>query len=141
MTGKPVLAASASENVLFPDPASPVTMTRRPCANWASLIAVSAPHVPLDDSARGCLTRHELRIAEAFGHEDARVDLAGEQGALEAAVDVELMAGEVRRARAVEEHHRPRLLLGDRVPAERDREVVHVLLADRLFELGHHRRV
>ena len=30
MTGKPVLAASASENVLFPDPASPVTMTRRP---------------------------------------------------------------------------------------------------------------
>ena len=24
MTGKPVLAASASENVLFPDPASPV---------------------------------------------------------------------------------------------------------------------
>src|ERR1022692_778884 len=45
MTGKPVLAASASENVLFPDPASPVTMTRRPSADGASLIAVSVPHV------------------------------------------------------------------------------------------------
>lgn len=33
MTGKPVLVASASDNVLFPDPASPVTMTRRPNAN------------------------------------------------------------------------------------------------------------
>src|SRR2546423_9396087 len=35
MTSKPVLAASASENenVLFPDPASPVTMTRRPTVN------------------------------------------------------------------------------------------------------------
>ena len=49
--------------------------------------------------------------------------------------------GDERRARAVEEHHRPRLLLGDRVAAERHREVVHVLLADGLFELGHHRRV
>ena len=48
MTGKPVLAASASENVLFPDPASPVTMTRRPSANGASLIAVSVPHVPVE---------------------------------------------------------------------------------------------
>src|SRR6266566_1551813 len=48
MTSKPVLAASASENVLFPDPASPVTMTRRPTANGASLIAVSVPHVPND---------------------------------------------------------------------------------------------
>src|SRR5437879_12149708 len=48
MTGKPVLAASASDNVLFPDPASPVTMTRRPTANGASLIAVSVPHGPND---------------------------------------------------------------------------------------------
>ena len=47
MTGKPVLAASANENVLFPDPASPVTMTRRPSADRASLIAASVPHVPL----------------------------------------------------------------------------------------------
>src|ERR1019366_9933966 len=47
MPGKPVLAASASENVLFPDPASPVTMTRRPSANGASLIATSVPQVPL----------------------------------------------------------------------------------------------
>ena|ERR1022692_4036164 len=50
MTGKPVLAARASENVLFPDPASPVTMTRRPSANGASLIATSVPQVPL-----GCI--------------------------------------------------------------------------------------
>ena len=43
MTGKPVLAASASENVLFPDPASPVTMTRRPSDNGAFLIPVQCP--------------------------------------------------------------------------------------------------
>ena len=54
MTGKPVLAASASENVLFPHPASPVTMTRRPNADGASLIAVSVPHVLLHGgSSRG----------------------------------------------------------------------------------------
>ena len=47
MTGKPVLVASACENVLFPDPALPVTMTRRPTADGASLIAVSVPHVQL----------------------------------------------------------------------------------------------
>jgi hypothetical protein len=46
MTGKPVLAASASENVLFPDPANPVTTTRRSSANGASLIATSFPQVP-----------------------------------------------------------------------------------------------
>ena len=45
MTGKPVLAASASASVLFPEPASPVTMTRRPSAGGASLIAVSVPHM------------------------------------------------------------------------------------------------
>ena len=32
MSGKPVLAASAIDSVLFPDPASPVTTTRRPSA-------------------------------------------------------------------------------------------------------------
>jgi len=52
MTGKPVLAASASENVLFPDPASPVTMTRRHSADGASLIAASVPHVPLQGRAK-----------------------------------------------------------------------------------------
>jgi hypothetical protein len=56
MTGKPVLAASASENVLFPDPASPVTTTRRPSADGTSLIAVSVPHVPLQEGEGG-LTR------------------------------------------------------------------------------------
>jgi len=45
MTGKPVLAASASENVLFPDPASPVTMTRRPSDNGDFLIPFSVPQV------------------------------------------------------------------------------------------------
>jgi hypothetical protein len=66
MTGKPVLAASASENVLFPDPASPVTMTRRPSADGASLITVSVPHVGHVPSravvveGKGCLTRHQL---------------------------------------------------------------------------------
>ena len=53
MTGKPVLAASASENVLFPDPAIPVTMTRRPTADGASLIAVSVPHVRLQGKGEG----------------------------------------------------------------------------------------
>jgi hypothetical protein len=52
MTGKPVLAASASEKVLFPDPASPVTMTRRPSADGASLIAVSVSNVPLQGMQR-----------------------------------------------------------------------------------------
>ena len=54
MTGKPVLAASASDNVLFPDPASPVTTTRRPSAKAASLIAVSVPHVPSGDARHIC---------------------------------------------------------------------------------------
>ena len=52
MTGKPVLAASASENVLFPDPASPVTMTRRPTTGAAALINASVPQVPVWDTAR-----------------------------------------------------------------------------------------
>src|SRR6476659_1832996 len=54
MTGKPVLAASAIENVLLPDPASPVTMTRRPNANGASLIAVSVPQVPFGSTRHTC---------------------------------------------------------------------------------------
>ena len=43
MTGKPVFAASAREKVLFPDPAMPVTRTRRPIPKAASLIDVSVP--------------------------------------------------------------------------------------------------
>jgi hypothetical protein len=35
MTGKPVLAPRSSEKVLFPDPANPVTITRRPTAKAA----------------------------------------------------------------------------------------------------------
>ena len=46
MTGKPVFAASEREKVLFPDPAIPVTRTRRPIPKAASLIGVSVPHVP-----------------------------------------------------------------------------------------------
>jgi hypothetical protein len=45
MTGKPVFAASEREKVLFPDPAIPVTRTRRPIPKAASLILVSVPHV------------------------------------------------------------------------------------------------
>src|ERR1700730_1914076 len=53
MTGKPVLAASARAKVLFPDPASPVTMTRRPTrVSAASLIKASVPQVPVDHIAR-----------------------------------------------------------------------------------------
>src|SRR5512132_4007286 len=47
MTGKPVFAASEREKVLFPDPAIPVTRTRRPIAQAASLIDVSVPQVPI----------------------------------------------------------------------------------------------
>lgn len=46
MTDKPVFAASEREKVLFPDPAMPVTRTRRPIAKAASLIDVSIPQVP-----------------------------------------------------------------------------------------------
>lgn len=45
MTGKPVFAASEREKVLFPDPAIPVTRTRRPIPKAASLIGVSVPQV------------------------------------------------------------------------------------------------
>ena len=44
-TGKPVFAASEREKVLFPDPAIPVTRTRRPIPKAASLIDVSVPQV------------------------------------------------------------------------------------------------
>lgn len=44
MIGKPVLSERARENVLFPDPASPVTRTRRPTATEALLTGVSLPH-------------------------------------------------------------------------------------------------
>jgi hypothetical protein len=36
MTGKPVLAASEREKVLFPDPAKPVTTTRWPIPKVAT---------------------------------------------------------------------------------------------------------
>jgi hypothetical protein len=45
MTGKPVFAASEREKVLFPDPAIPVTRTRRPIPKAASLMTVSVPQV------------------------------------------------------------------------------------------------
>src|SRR3990172_11930860 len=43
MTGKPVFAASEREKVLFPDPAIPVTRTRRPIPKAASLIDSQCP--------------------------------------------------------------------------------------------------
>lgn len=45
MTGKPVFAASEREKVLFPDPAIPVTRTRRPIPKAASLMTVTVPQV------------------------------------------------------------------------------------------------
>jgi hypothetical protein len=45
MRGKPDLASSACENVDFPDPASPVTMMRRPESAGASFIDTTPPHV------------------------------------------------------------------------------------------------
>ena len=47
MSGKPVFAPRERENVLFPDPAIPVTRTRRPTAKAASLIDISVPQVPI----------------------------------------------------------------------------------------------
>ena len=48
MTAKPVFSASEREKVLFPDPAIPVTTTRRPIAEGASPIDFSVPHVPVE---------------------------------------------------------------------------------------------
>ena len=80
MTGKPVLAASARENVLFPDPASPVTMTRRPSADGVWLIAVSVPHVPLQGRAKVGLTRHQVRIRPVAGGLSPRLWVPGPSG-------------------------------------------------------------
>src|SRR3954454_22571098 len=49
MSGMPVFATSARENVLFPDPASPVTSTRRPIAK-ESVILGSLTHRPRQES-------------------------------------------------------------------------------------------
>ena len=49
MTGKLVLAASLSDSVLFPDPASPVTMMRRPSAIGFHPKR-SVPHVSVGDA-------------------------------------------------------------------------------------------
>lgn len=62
MTGKPVFAASEREKVLFPDPAIPVTRTRRPIPKAPSLIDVSVPHLPcqahqLRQQQRPCTAR------------------------------------------------------------------------------------
>jgi hypothetical protein len=48
MTGKPVFAASEREKVLFPDPAIPVTSTRRPIAEAASSIDFSVGRNDMD---------------------------------------------------------------------------------------------
>ena len=45
MTGKPAFTASEREKVLFPEPAIPVTTTRRPMAEGASPIDFSVPHM------------------------------------------------------------------------------------------------
>jgi hypothetical protein len=40
MTGKPVFAASEREKVLFPDPAIPVTITRRPTPRAGPIVEI-----------------------------------------------------------------------------------------------------
>ncbi|MCU1390666.1 MAG: hypothetical protein JWL72_4004, partial [Ilumatobacteraceae bacterium] len=48
ITGNPVLPASATANVLLPDPARPVTTILRPIANEESLTLASVPHPATD---------------------------------------------------------------------------------------------
>src|SRR5580704_1788668 len=63
MTGRPVFADSARENVLFPAPAMPVTTTRRPTefARWMSLIQTKGPGSSYSTPAHnaGC---HDSRL-------------------------------------------------------------------------------
>src|SRR5438876_11817325 len=70
MTSKPVLAASASENVLFPDPASPVTMTRRPTANGlhsSQSVSLTCRTMSLSRRSGMLGTRGPIRGSGTFG--------------------------------------------------------------------------
>ena len=86
MTGKPVFAASEREKVLFPDPAIPVTMTRRPIVKAALLIDVSVPQMRSGPSLSGPHVPSQHLIAapdSAFRAREPRSDSATEGRATE----------------------------------------------------------
>ena len=60
MSGRPVLAASPIDSVLFPDPASPVTMTRRPTAGGAARIGISVAQEPSESAMRFAADVHDV---------------------------------------------------------------------------------
>src|SRR5687767_3704097 len=68
MTGKPVLAPSEREKVLLPDPAIPVTTTRRPIAKPASLICVSIPQVPFREQHTAASTSWRAQPTQLLLH-------------------------------------------------------------------------
>ena len=80
-------------------------------------------------------------LSHGVGYETGDVDAAGHDGAHGAPVGDEVLPGDVARQLGVQEDERPGLLVGGRAPPERDREIVHELLADVLLEVGHHRRI
>jgi hypothetical protein len=65
MTGKPVFAASEREKVLFPDPAIPVTRTRRPILMAASLIDSQCPSSAVSGGSTG---RKQQPAPPSSGH-------------------------------------------------------------------------
>src|SRR6187549_2412111 len=72
MTGKPVFTASEREKVLFPDPAIPVTRTRRPILTVASLIDGQSPlSVKSSESSSSTDRRSCLRPG---GHHDSPIN-------------------------------------------------------------------
>ena len=77
MTGKPVLAASASANVLFPDPANPVTTTRRPNANGHRVPTRSARSLRRSTSTSSSLVAVG-RLQVATAHVEAVDQLAAD---------------------------------------------------------------
>jgi hypothetical protein len=82
MTGKPVLAASARANVLFPEPANPVTTTRSPSVDDASLIDASVPHLPQRDGHGSGRTASRPRadVVEPVTRESTRGDETADGG-------------------------------------------------------------
>src|SRR5688572_12055840 len=91
--GRPVLAASARENVLFPDPASPVTTTRRPSTGEPAPTAGSIAQVPGD---RGEDFRWVPRSRATIGTHD-RTEGGGRAGARQGADGVRRDDRGVRR--------------------------------------------
>ena len=103
MRGKPVLAASEREKVLFPDPANPVTTTRRPIAKRAFRIDVSVPHMPVRShpdchAERCCLDSHRRARSTA----EARISVPAVMGNGVAVGLAGLPSNSVHRVRSYE---------------------------------------